>query len=232
LPLVVQGSPLASADAVVLGSYGVGTAQAVTLVVLASSADVAGGTQIAANLWVLGPEDWTGQVASRAAIAKLSPDVAVAVGDTLPITLAEELARLRGHAEPAGAPGVTLRVTARLSFDARIALSRVIGVETAPAQLSVWADVVDDFALVLDADAADPGEKDPRAARKQLASALHVLLELVAREPSLRALGIARNIAGARFIEQGSWVRAIIEVPPRQLARAADRARAMLAPPS
>ena len=36
----------------------------------------------------------------------------------------------------------------------------------------------------------------------------------------------------ARFVEQGTWVRAIIEVGPRQLARAVERARAMLPPAS
>jgi len=232
LPLVVQGSPLATADVVVFGAYGVGTADAITLTVLATTDEVPGATRIAANLSVLGPEEWTGQVASRAAIAKLSPEVPVAAGARLPVTLAEELIRLRGHAVPKGAPGAVLRVTARLPFDARVALSRITGLEAAPAQLSVWADVVDDFALVLDADAADPGEKNPKAARKQLALALRKLLESLAREPELRAIGIAGNVAGARFVEQGTWVRAIIEVPPRQLARAADRARAMLVPPS
>jgi hypothetical protein len=232
LPMAVQGSPLGEADAVVLGAYGVGTAQAATIVVIATAADLAGGTRIAANLSVLGPEEWTSQVVARAAIAALAPDLPAPLGAKLPIMLADELARLREHAMPAKAPGAVLRITARLSFDARVALARQTGLEAAPAQLSLWADVVDDFAVILDADAADPGEKDSKAARKQVAASLHGLFNAIAGEPSVRALGLANNIAGARFVEQGTWIRAIIEVGPRQLARAVERARAMLPPAS
>ena len=232
LPMAVQGSPLAGADAVVLGAYGVGTAQAATIIVLATKEDVTGGTRIAANLSVLGPEEWTAQVVSRAAIATLAPDLPAPLGGKLPVALAAELDRLRAHAMPAKAPGAVLRITARLTFDARIALARQTGLEAAPGQLSLWADVVDDMAVIVDADAADPGEKNPKAARKQAAAALQGLFNALASDPGIRALGIANNIAGARFVEQGTWVRAIIEVGPRQLARAAQRARAMLPPAS
>jgi hypothetical protein len=232
VPMAAQGSPLGEADAVVLGAYGVGTAQAATIVVLATEAEIAGATRIAANLSVLGPEEWTAQVVSRAAIATLAPDLPAPLGGRLPISLADELARLREHAMPAKAPGAVLRITARLSFDARVALARQTGLEAAPAQVSVWADVVDDFAVILDADAADPGERDTKAARKQATASLHGLFNALAGEPAVRALGLANNIAGARFVEQGTWVRAIIEVGPRQLARAAERARAMLPPAS
>ncbi len=232
LPMNVQGSPLAKADAMVLGAYGVGTPQAATIIVLATTEDVTGSTRIAANLVVLGPDEWTSQVAMRSAIAKLAPDVPAPLGERLPVTLADELARLRDHAMPAKAPGSLLRLTARLPFDARIALARQTGIEAAPAQISVWADVVDDFGLIFDADAADPGEKNAKAARKLVASSLQRFFASIASDRSIRALGLANNIAGARFVEQGTWVRAIIEVSPRQLARAVERARAMLGPAS
>jgi hypothetical protein len=119
-------------------------------------------------------------------------------------------------------------VTARLPFDARVAFARQTGLEVAPAQLSLWADVVDDFALVIDADAADPGDKNTKAARGRLAAALRRLLTAVASEPALRALGLAGNLVNARFVEQGTWVRVIVAVGPRQLVRATERARAML----
>ncbi len=232
LPMAVQGSPLAEADAVVLGAYGVGTLQAATVIVLATRGEVTGATRIAANLSVLGPEEWTAQVVSRAAIAKLAPDAPVTLGGRLPVALSEELARLRDHAMPAKATGAVLRITARLSFDARISLARQTGLEAPPAQLSLWADVVDDFAVIVDADAADPGEKNVKAARKQVAASLQKLFVSLASDPAVRALGLGNNIAGARFVEQGTWIRAIIEVGPRQLARAAERARAMLPPAS
>jgi hypothetical protein len=63
-------------------------------------------------------------------------------------------------------------------------------------------------------------------------TSLQKFLASIAADPGIRALGLANNIAGARFVEQGTWVRAIIEIPPRQLARAVQRARAMLGPAS
>jgi hypothetical protein len=228
LPVAVQGSPLATSDAVVLAAYGVGTAQAATLIVLLTSAEVAGGTRLSRELVALGPPDWVDQIAQRAAIAELQPDRPAPIGQRLTVSASGELDRLREHAMPDGAPGATVRVTARLPFDARVAFARQTGLEVAPAQLSLWADVVDDFALVIDADAADPGDKNTKAARGRLAAALRRLLTAVASEPALRALGLAGNLVNARFVEQGTWVRVIVAVGPRQLVRATERARAML----
>jgi hypothetical protein len=230
LPVAVQGSPLATADAVVLAAYDVGTAQAATLIVLATTAEVSGGTRLARELVALGPPEWVDQIAQRAAIAELAPDLPAPTGQRLTVRASEELVRLRDHAMPAGAPGAIARVTARLPFDARIAFARQTGLAAAPAQLSVWADVVDDFALVIDADAADPGDKNVKAARGRLAAALRELLAAVAAEPAIRALGVANQLANARFVEQGTWVRVIVAVGPRQLKRATERARAMLPP--
>ena len=60
-----------------------------------------------------------------------------------------------------------MRITARLPFDARVALARQTGFDAAPAQLSLWADVADDVAIVVDADAADPGDHDAKAAGRR-----------------------------------------------------------------
>jgi hypothetical protein len=231
-PAVVAGSPLAKAGSLVLAAYGVGTRDAATLLVLATSSDVAGAVRITKDLVVLGPPDWADQVAQRAAIAGLAPDVPAPLGGKLPIVLAAELERLRDHAMPAKAPGAVLRISARLPFDARIAFARMTGLEAAPARLSVWADVVDDAAVIIDADAADPGEKNVKAARAQVTASLKRMLAAIALDPAIRGIGLGNQIAGARFIEQGTWVRAIIEVAPRPLARAAQRARAMLPPAS
>src|SRR5690348_8843767 len=46
LPFAVQGSPLGNADAVVIASYGVGTAQAASVVVLATRGEVPGGVRL------------------------------------------------------------------------------------------------------------------------------------------------------------------------------------------
>lgn len=219
LPMTVQGSPLAAADLVVLAAYGVGTTQAATVTLLATRKDVAGATRLAPDVVALGPPEWVDQLEARAAIAAREP-----------LVPALELMRLRDHAMPKQAPGAVLRVTAQLPFDARVTLARELGLPTAPAQLSVWGDVVDDLAIIVDGDAADPGDKDVKEAAQRLADAMRVLLVAAGNEPALRVLGLSGALRDVRMIDQRSWVRTIITVGPRQLARAVERARAMLPP--
>jgi hypothetical protein len=236
LPLDVQGSPLASAEYVVLAAYGVGTANAASITVLATKAEVTGGVRVGDGLVALGPPEWTAQLEARAGIAQhtaIAPSLA--------------LMALRDHAMPAKAPGAVFRLTAQLPFDARVALAHQTGLPTAPAQLSIWADVVDDFAIIIDADAVDPGDKRAKDAAARMQSALATLLASAAREPVLSSLGLTsalrdvRTITGRSGPEAGAsgsmtrgrtWVRMIITVGPRQLQRAAERARAMLGPAS
>ena len=218
LPLSLVGSPLGSADAVVLAAYGVGTAQAATITVLASTVEVPNATRLGADLFVLGPDDWVGQVQARAAIA-------AAHGGKL--AAPDALMKLRDHAMPAGATGAVVRITARLPFDARISLARQTGLDAPPAQMSVWADVADDIAVVVDADAADPGD-GKRGAVKRLAATIRGALGQLADAPTVRALGIPNSISDARLIAQGNWVRTVLAVGPRHLARVVERARAML----
>ena len=217
LPFAVSGSPLAAADEVVLAAYGVGTPQAATIVVLATKSEVPGGVKIAPDLVALGPDSWVGQIATRAAIAQQSPLVAP-----------EALLQLRDHAMPAGATGAVVRITARLSFDARIAIARDTGLDAAPAELSLWGDVADDLAIVVDADAQDPGTRVAKDAARRLAATVRAELELLADAPAVRALGVPYSLEGARLIAQGTWVRAIIAIGPRHLARAAQRAGELL----
>jgi hypothetical protein len=221
LPSAVQGSPLANADHVVLAAYGVGTAQAATITLLATKGEITNAHRISPELVVLGPDEWVGQVETRAAIA-----------DKTSIAASHELLVLRDHAMPAQAPGAVLRITAQLGFDARVALARQTGIELAPAQLSVWADVADDFAMIVDADAADPGDRTSKGAVKRMQQSLQALLAAAAAEPVLRALGIGSSLVDARYVEQGTWIRTIVAIGPRHLARVVERARAMLPPPS
>jgi hypothetical protein len=233
-----DASPLAAADQVVLAAYGVGTAQAATLTLLAAPREVPGATRIADGAYAVGPPDWIAQTEQRVALATTGHA-------ELSIRPAPELLELRAHAMPAAAPGASLRITARLSFDARIALTRQTGIDTPPAQLSAWGDVVDDLAVVIDCDATDPGSApagppsstaaggrraDP--ARK-LAAALRAMLAVVADQPTIRSLGLPPSITGARLIARGSWVRAIIAVGPDHLRRVAERAAGLIgAPPA
>jgi len=212
LPMKLPASPLAATDTVVLAAYGVGTAQAATLTLLATTSDVPGGRRITDGIIAIGPDAWLDQVTARAAIAGRTP-----------LAPARELVQLRAHAMPAGATGAAVRVTARLSFDARIALARQTGVELAPAQLSLWADVADDLAVVVDADAG-------REATPKLAAGVRGLLGELADEPVLRALGVLDSLQGARQIRQGTWVRTIVAIGPARLRRVVARASALLGP--
>jgi hypothetical protein len=237
LPLAVQGSPLAEAELVVLAAYGVGTPGAAAITLLVTRAELGRGTRLSSDLIALGPDDWTGQIAARAAIAGHSPDAPLAAVPGL--GAARDLLDLRDRAMPRGAAGAVLRLTARLPFDARVALARQTGLEAAPAQLSVWADVVDDLALIVDADGDDPADRAERrrtrrggAAARRMTAVLRELFAGLAAEPVVRALGLGRSLSDARFVEQGTWTRAILAVGPRHLARVTERARAMLAPAS
>ncbi len=217
LPMAVRGSPLASADLIVLAAYGVGTAQAASVTILATKDELEGGVRLSPELVAVGPEEWTAQIEARAAIAAHSP-----------LAPSLSLMSLRDHAMPAKAPGAVLRVTAKLPFDARVALARQTGLETAPAQLSIWGDVVDDLAIIVDADAADPGDKKSKDAAARLQAALEAVLASAAREPALQALGLVRPLRDVRLITQRTWVRAIITIGPRQLQRAVERAQPLL----
>lgn len=220
--------PLAVADQVVFAAYGVGTAQAATLTVLAAPRAIADATRIADGVYAVGPPAWVEQAAQRVALATTG-----AAG--FAIHPAPELAALRGHAMPAEAPGASLRVTAQLSFDARIAFARLTGIDAAPAQISAWGDVVDDAALVIDCDAADPGGASPGKRSdpaRRLAATVRAALGVLAEQPQIRALGLPPSLAGARLVAHGTWVRAIVAVGPAHLRRVVERAAALLGAPA
>lgn len=228
LPAGVPASPLAASDQVVLAAYGVGTAQAATLTVLAAPHELTGTTKLADGFYAVGPLDWVEQAQQRVALATTGEA-------TFAIHAAPELLALRERAMPAGAPGASLRITARLPFDARVALARQTGLDAAPAQLSAWGDVADDLALVVDCDAADPGNrpagKRSSDAPKRLEATLRGALAAVSEEPMIRLLGLPTSFTGARLVARGSWVRTIIAIGPAHLRRVAQRAAALLGTP-
>ena len=218
LPADVPTPPLATADVVVLAAYGVGTSGAATIAVVASSQEVPDAIRITDGIYAMGPPDWLAQLEARAALT---------LGNT-PIHAPQELLDLRDRAMPPKAPGASLRVTARLPFDARVALARQTGLESAPAQLSIWADVVDDFAMVIDADAVDPGERVTKRATARLEGLIRSALISLANEPAMRALGLSASISRAKLSARGSWIRTIIAVGPSHLGRVVERANTFL----
>lgn len=213
-----EPAPLATVDAAVLVAYGVGTASAAAVTLLASATPIEDTTRVARDIYAVGPEAWTAPIAERAALLESGGR----------IRAQPELLALRARAMPEGAPGAALRVTARLPFDARVALARMTGLEAAPAQLSIWGDVVDDLAIVIDADPTDPGDRRGKQATARLTAALRGALASLAAEPFAQGLGVSRSLHGAKLVARGAWVRAIIAIGPDQLKRVAGRATAFL----
>lgn len=230
LPAGMPASPLAAADQVVLAAYGVGTAQAATLTLLAAPHELAGTTRIADGVYAVGPAEWVEQTEQRVALAMTGEA-------TFAIHAAPELLALRGRAMPPNAPGAAMRLTARLPFDARISLARQTGLDAAPAQVSAWADVADDLAIVVDCDAADPGNRAVDARRrsdasKRLEATLRGALAAVSDQPIVRLLGLPSSLAGARLVTRGPWVRTIIAIGPAHLRRVVARATGLLGAPA
>ena len=210
------------ADAVVIAAYGIGTSQAATVTVVVATTEVPEATRLADGIYALGPTEWIAQLEGRAAL--------IANGN--PIAAAPELLELRDRAMPDGAPGASLRVTARLPFDARIALARLTGLPGAPSRLSLWGDVVDDLAIIVDADAADPGERASKKSAARLIATIRAALSVVAGDPTARALGLSPSLTGAKLVAHGTWVRAILAVGPRRLQRVVERANALFSAPA
>jgi hypothetical protein len=219
LNIELPASPLATAGAFVLAAYGVGTAQAATIELIATTADVTGATRITPEVVAVGPPEWVGQIETRAAIG----------GDKLQIST--DLRAVRERAVPAGATGAIVRLYARLSFDARIALARMTNFDPAPAQLSLWADVADDFALVADFDVSDPGERNTKKALRRGIAQVERFLTALADVQAVKELGVPNSLLSANVRVVDHWVRTTITISPRHLARVVERARGMLATP-
>ncbi len=215
----------ADADLVVFAAYGLGTAQAATITLMTSKQTLAGTTKIADGIFAVGPTEWIGQTLARAEIDRS------AGGLSGRLTAPRELLDLREHAMPPNAPGASLRVSARLSFDARVSLSRITGIENAPGQLSVWADVADDFAVIVDSDSTDPGDKQPTKAVKRMKAIVEGALGTFAQEPTVVALGLPASLTQAKVVMRGTWVRTIVAIGPRHLERVVERASTFFAEP-
>jgi hypothetical protein len=200
-------APLARATVVVLAAYQVGTADAATVTLVATRGEIAGASRIADGVVALGPP---ALVARCAAVAAGHGDSAA--GEA-------ELIALRARAMPAGVPGASLRATARLSLDARVALAPVLGPDLAPASLSLWADVVDDAAAVAILDARDPaggGGERTQVALERLRIAL-------AGSTALLQLGLAPVVRGARVVRKGDRLEVVATVAPARLVEVTSR---------
>ena len=210
--------PLARGDVVVLAGYDVGTAQAVTIGLI-----VGGG---------LKPEDLHGATDLGGGVIAVAPpgpiewlkEVAAGTRDSLEDDL--ELRAMRARGMPEKAEGAVARVTARLDFDARIALASQLGAEVAPAIVSLWGDVADDAAVIAVLEAPD---RDGSATTvEQLAADLRAWFGELANEPDMLALGLSPAIRRFQVEHKGDRIKVTALVGPRRLARVVSRARRFL----
>ena len=216
---IPQLAGFSDADSVVFAAYGLGTKDAGTITLFTAKQALQGATPITKDIFALGGAAWIDQVKAREKIDAASG-----------LSPSKELMALRERAMPEAAPGASIRISARLTFDARIALARITGIENAPGQLSVWADVVDDLAIIVDADATDPGDK-AKTSVKRMSATMQAALATLASEPAVIALGLPSSITGAKLATRGTWVRAIIAIGPRHLQRVVERALVFFEPP-
>src|SRR5690606_36297025 len=129
---------LAASDLLVFVSYRVGHDDAAQLVLAPGprTGELAGARAITGDVVAIGPPALLDRVA--AVVEGREPALA---GDL-------ELRRTRALAMPERAEGASVRMAARLGFDARVALASELDIEAVPAWLSIWLDVADDLALV------------------------------------------------------------------------------------
>ncbi|HUS65995.1 MAG TPA: hypothetical protein VMZ28_15690, partial [Kofleriaceae bacterium] len=201
----VSGNLAASSDLLVFVSYGVGDADAQQLVFAAgprvSSLD--GGARLADDLMAFGPPALLKQVEASAAGA----------GGTATLAGDRALLRARAMAMPERADGASVRLSASLEFDARLALARKLEIDAVPSWLSVWLDVADDLALVALLGSDSHGESI------DVARAVTRVRDRTARAAFVRRLGLARLISEAKVEVVGEEVRVVVVVGPRRLAR-------------
>jgi hypothetical protein len=207
-------APLLTAELVVLAAYGVGSEEAATATLVLGPGEVAGAVRLADGVAVLAPPPLARRC--EAATAGAEPSL---VTD-------RELLVLRTDAMPDKAEGATVRAAGRLDFDARVALAAATGASAAPRALSVWADVVDDAALIAVIDGADGDKKGEGGAR--LAAALERLRDQLLELEAVRATGLGPAVHRIAVERTGDRVRVVALVGPQRLRRAADRVATVL----
>lgn len=142
---------------------------------------------------------------------------AVQAGTEPALASDRELLQVRALAMPERAPGASLRVTARLDFDARVAVARDLGLDEVPVSVSIWGDVVDDLAVV----ALVGG--DGKADGAKLARDLKKVTGRLAGSLPLRAVGLGPVLKSAKIEAKGTSARLVLLIGPHRLARIAAR---------
>ncbi len=199
---------LRDADVVVVAAYAVGTADAQTLTVVrgASAPDPGdAGARLDDATVAFGPPDLVRRAES------------VAGGHGTSMADDNRFLRLRDVPMPEQATAAAVRVTARLGFDARVGLSRLLDLDAVPSAITLWGDVIDDLAVVavLSGDDATDGAG--------YAQALGGWKSRAAADPLVRELFIGHLVRRIRVDHAGGVARAVLVIGPDTLARASAR---------
>lgn len=204
---------LGAAEVLVVANYGIGgQPEQLVLVSGPSATRIAGATEAGDQIVALGSEAMTARLA------------AVRAGEARSVADDAELLRIRALAMPERAPGATVRATARLGFDARVAVARRLDVEEVPVAVSLWGDVVDDLVVV---GLVDGGERE---AGQRVARSLGEVRDRLAADPRVRLAGLAPVIRGASIEARGPAAQIILEIGPRRLSKLVGRLARRLAP--
>lgn len=128
-------------------------------------------------------------------------------------TMAEdrELWHMRAMPMPAEAPAAALRVVTRIGFDARVLIASKLALSDVPVAMSVWADVVDDLAIVAELHSED------RDSAKRLQRALVGLRKRMASLTFLRVVGVSPALLATQVTRSGSIVRLVFVLRPKRL---------------
>ena len=196
---------LAQSQRLVICSFGIGdkVQQLVLVEAKGSALSTEGGTQIADSVFAFGPPELLALVG--------------AVQQKKQKAMIKDLGflRLRAAAMPEKAGAAGVRATARLGFDARVALANALDVDSVPTSFSVWADVADDAALI-----AILAAEDPVAAR-QLARSVSRLRDRL-RLSTIGRLGpmasLLANTDNAEIEVVKRSVRIVWVLPPSRLS--------------
>ena len=206
-PLGLNWDLIVGIDAIVSASYQVGRANAATVTLVRGEgvSRIANATRLDARTVVLADAVWTQKVqaAGSGKISSMRAD--------------HSLLRIRTVAMPEAAEAAAFRVSAKLDFKARVALVREFDLEFAPRTVSLWADVVDDFATVVVL------EEGTAARAKSMGKALQSWSEQAAMIPMVRAARLSRAIRSMRVVRQGRRVRAVLLIGPARLQNVVKR---------
>ncbi|MCG8420164.1 MAG: hypothetical protein MJE77_19715 [Proteobacteria bacterium] len=209
------------ADTVLFCAYHVGTDRASALTILAgpevdslelvrTRGRPVGHLAEAGSVWVIGPRELVDRVqaVARSGGSALSDD--------------RELLAQRARIMPAAASGASLRIAARLDFDARVALAARLGLDRVPTGVAVWGDVADDLAVVAAFRAETADGVSP------LAGAAEKMRNRIAGHPWVRRHLLHFTVHTIDIRRRDGEVRAVLVIGPSRLARLMKRAAGFL----